>query len=64
MAEGRLYERHQTKPIKTIKGSTYFESPTLIDQPGFNRAAVAVANKNARIIWAVLYKGQPYQAAF
>jgi transposase len=31
---------------------------------GFNRATVAVANKNARIIWAVLRKGEPYRAAF
>jgi hypothetical protein len=31
---------------------------------GFNRATVAVANKNARIIWAVLQTGEPYRAAF
>ena len=30
---------------------------------GFNRATVAVANKNARIIWAVLRTGEPYRAA-
>jgi transposase len=30
---------------------------------GYNRAAVAVANKNARIIWAVLRSGEPYRAA-
>lgn len=30
---------------------------------GYNRAAVAVANKNARIIWAVLRTGEPYRAA-
>lgn len=30
---------------------------------GFNRATVAVANKNARIIWAVLRTGEPYHAA-
>jgi len=29
---------------------------------GFNRATVAVANKNARIIWAVLRTGEPYRA--
>jgi transposase len=28
---------------------------------GFNRATVAVANKNARIIWAVLHHGEPYR---
>ena len=30
---------------------------------GFNRATVAVANKNARIIWAVLRSGEAYRAA-
>ena len=30
---------------------------------GFNRATVATANKNARIIWAVLRSGEPYRAA-
>lgn len=36
----------------------------LRERRGFNRATVAVANKNARIIWAVLCKGEPYRAAF
>ena len=30
---------------------------------GFNRATVAVANKNARIIWAVLRSGEVYHGA-
>jgi transposase len=30
---------------------------------GFNRAAVAVANKLARIVWAVWSRGMPYAAA-
>ena len=30
---------------------------------GFNRVTVAVANKNARIIWAVLRSGEVYHAA-
>ena len=30
---------------------------------GYNRATVAVANKNARIIWAVLMSGEPYRSA-
>jgi transposase len=30
---------------------------------GFNRATVAVANKNARIIWAVRRSGEPYRHA-
>ena len=35
----------------------------LQERRGFNRATVAVANKNARIIWAVLRTGEPYHAA-
>jgi transposase len=30
---------------------------------GHNRATVAVANKNARVIWALLTSGEPYRAA-
>lgn len=30
---------------------------------GYNKATVALANKNARIIWALLATGQPYRAA-
>ncbi len=29
---------------------------------GFNRATVAVANKDARIVWAVRRTGEPYRA--
>ena len=36
----------------------------LRERRGFNRATVAVANKNTRIIWAVLRTGEPYRAAF
>jgi transposase len=36
----------------------------LRERRGFNRATVAVANKNARIIWAVLRTGEPYRAVF
>lgn len=36
----------------------------LRERRGFNRATVAVANKNARIVWAVLRTGEPYHAAF
>ncbi len=35
----------------------------LRERRGYNRAAVAVANKNARIIWAVLRTGEPYRVA-
>ncbi|MBG6178805.1 putative N-acetyltransferase YhbS [Labrenzia sp. EL_208] len=36
----------------------------LRERRGYNRATVAVANKNARIIWAVLRTGEPYRMAF
>jgi len=36
----------------------------LRERRGYNRATVAVANKNARIIWAVLRTGEPYRIAF
>jgi transposase len=35
----------------------------LRERRGHNRATVAVANKNARVIWAVLRTGEPYHAA-
>lgn len=35
----------------------------LRERRGFNRATVAIANKNARIIWAVLRSGDHYRAA-
>jgi len=35
----------------------------LRERRGFNRATVAVANKTARTIWAVLRTGEPYRAA-
>jgi transposase len=35
----------------------------VVEKRGVNRAAVALANKNARIIWALLRRGEHYQAA-
>lgn len=35
----------------------------IVEKRGVNRAAVALANKNARIIWALLRRGEHYQAA-
>ena len=35
----------------------------LLQRRSYNRATVAVANKNARVIWAVLTSGEPYRAA-
>lgn len=35
----------------------------LRERRGFNRAVVAVANKNARVLWAVLRREEPYRRA-
>lgn len=32
-----------------------------VARSGFNKASVAVANKNARMMWALLAKGQSYR---
>jgi len=34
---------------------------TLIERRGYKRAAVALAAKNARILWALMIKGETYQ---
>ena len=34
---------------------------TLIERRGYKRAAVALAAKNARILWAMMVKGETYQ---
>jgi transposase len=33
----------------------------VLERRGWNRTAVAVANKNARIVWAVLSRGEVYR---
>ena len=45
---------------KTDKLSLWLKS--LIERRGFNKAAVALANKNARILWAMAVKNKEYQA--
>jgi transposase len=52
----------RTAPNKTDPNNQWVNQ--LRERRGFNRATVAVANKNARIIWAVLRTGEPYRAAF
>jgi transposase len=52
----------RTAPGKTDLNNQWVNQ--LRERRGFNRATVAVANKNARIIWAVLRTGEPYRAAF
>ena len=52
----------RTAPDKTDLNNQWVNQ--LRERRGFNRATIAVANKNARIIWAVLRTGEPYRAAF
>jgi len=52
----------RTAPTKTDPNNQGVNQ--LRERRGFNRATVAVAKKNARIIWAVLRTGEPYRAAF
>jgi hypothetical protein len=52
----------RTAPSKTDPSNMWVNQ--LRERRGFNRATVAVASKNARIIWAVLRTGEPYRAAF
>lgn len=35
----------------------------IMERRGFNRACVALANKNARILWALMVRGEPYRQA-
>ena len=48
----------RTAPNKTDHANQWVNQ--LRERRGFNRATVAVANKNARIIWAVLRTGEAY----
>jgi transposase len=45
---------------KTDKLSLCLQS--LVERRGFNKAAVALANKNARILWAMTTQGKEYDA--
>ena len=45
--------------LKTDRRSQWIRE--LIERRGMNKAAVAVANKNARIVWALLSRGGVYQ---
>jgi transposase len=46
---------------KTDKKSEWLKA--LIERRGINRACVALANKNARIVWALLTRQETYRAA-
>jgi len=45
---------------KTDKLSLWLQA--LVDRRGFNKAAVDLANKNARILWAMASKNKAYEA--
>ena len=47
--------------LKSDKRSRWMQQ--LIERCGYNKAAVAVANKNMRIAWAILKTRDPYQIA-
>ena len=51
----------RTAVRKTDSRSTWVNQ--LRQRRGYNRATVAVANKNARVVWAVLTSGEPYRSA-
>ena len=51
----------RTATRKTDRQSQWVND--LRERRGANKTAVAVANKNARIIWAVLSSGEPYRVA-
>jgi transposase len=52
----------RTTPNKTDRFSEWIND--LRERRGTNKAIVAVANKNARIIWALLSSGEDYRAAY
>ncbi len=45
--------------VKTERRNQWIRG--LLERRGWNRTAVAVANKNARIVWALLHQGGVYQ---
>ena len=69
--QGDVYLRtlliHGTRAVlarvseRTDRASSWVRG--LIERRGYKRAAVALAAKNARTIWAMLAKGQPYAPA-
>lgn len=55
-ARSLLYVAHKKKDRMSVWATS------LKHRKGWNKAAVAVANKNARIIWALLYYEKDYEA--
>lgn len=51
--------------VKTLKAKEDKRSEwarQLVERAGVNKAAVAIANKNARIVWAMLHRDEKYRA--
>ena len=62
ITEESIYARSVLKNCgkKKDKLSLWLQSP--IERRGFNKAAVALANKNARILWAMASHEKEYDA--
>ncbi|MBL0941455.1 MAG: IS110 family transposase, partial [Alphaproteobacteria bacterium] len=54
----RAVVKHASRKLDSMSGWIR----ALKDRRGFNKACVAVANKNARILWAIMAHGSCYQA--
>lgn len=54
----RAVVKHASHKLDSL--STWIRS--LKDRRGFNKACVALANKNAPILWAIMTQGSYYQA--
>ncbi len=54
--------RSVLKTVKSKQDPLSIWCNNLIERRGYNKACVALANKNARIIWAIMTTGQEYQA--
>ena len=50
----------KTRAVKEFIKTGQLWLQGLVERRGFNRAAVALANKNARIIWALMTKGEKF----
>lgn len=56
--------RSSIRTVAKRNDRTSLWAASLKEKHGYNKAAVALANKNARIIWAILAKGTEYDVNF
>ncbi|MEW8029907.1 MAG: hypothetical protein AB2806_19495 [Candidatus Thiodiazotropha sp.] len=59
----RKYDREVDVLFRADKRCGRIAAVELVTERGKNRAAVALANKNARIIWALLTREEVYRSA-